>query len=155
MKTRKSSSRYMQTRRATTPHTAESLASSHECRVGQCDHKGQCICAACNFNKPQHTPTPWHLHDTENATICGPDHLSLALCEARSRKGSENDANAAFIVRAVNSHEALLDVVKEALCHLDPNCEYDGANANGKEVSEYAKLVIAMYEAIAKAEGKS
>lgn len=48
----------------------------------------------------KHTPGPWHQHDMEQYTICGPDHNAIACCEATSRPVLENRANAALIASA-------------------------------------------------------
>ena len=53
------------------------------------------------------TPGPWHLHDTETATVCGPDGIAIACCEARSRTGVVQDANARLISAAPDLYEAL------------------------------------------------
>jgi hypothetical protein len=80
----------------------------------------------------QHTPTPWY-YDAETKTIraksreafdkstqmgdyrgCIVADLSEAIGE-REHAIPEAEANAAFIVRAVNSHDALLEVLDAAL----------------------------------------
>lgn len=62
----------------------------------------------------QHTPTPWH-YDGEFIRT-GDTRFSLSarpLEVIAEVKDSENwEANAGFIVRAVNSHEALLKIAK-------------------------------------------
>ena len=74
-----------------------------------------------------HTPTPWRGHDMETATLVGPDHLSIADCNARNRLVAENRANAALIVRAVNSHAALVEALRAlttaAEAHIKTNGE--------------------------------
>lgn len=61
------------------------------------------------------------------------------------------------VLRAVNSHEVLLDVAKDALCELDPDCNYDGSNYNGEpsdKGNSRIQTILALYEAIEQAEGK-
>lgn len=58
----------------------------------------------------KHTPTPWSFVDTNMQTNNG-----LEVHRWFSAQGLPlplTNANAAFIVRAVNSHEALLDALK-------------------------------------------
>jgi len=38
-----------------------------------------------------HTPGPWHLHDMEQNTVCGPDHLAIAF--ANTRRNAPHAAN--------------------------------------------------------------
>lgn len=64
--------------------------------------------------RASHTPTPWHFDELESR----PDGCGYIRCEAdpleishhgdMSRSREENLANAAFIVKAVNSHDALV-----------------------------------------------
>ena len=60
----------------------------------------------------QHTPTPWMMTETQDqaggAQVSSrPDGFgNIATCWL-----SNADANAAFIVRAANSHEALVDAI--------------------------------------------
>ncbi len=96
---------------------------------------------------PQHTPTPWKLHDMETATVVGPDHLAIADCNARSRSTDECIENAAYIVRAVNCHQELLESLREVTAMLEG--AYDG-----KEDEEVTLAVTSALKAIAKAEGK-
>lgn len=114
----------------------------------------------------QHTPTPWVLDKLSGGDLPALFHINGGAVEVRSGK-----MDAAFIVRAVNgfeereaelkrlrdSHEQLLELAKDALCELDPDCNYDGSNYKG-EPSEKAnprvQLILALYDAIAKADGK-
>lgn len=58
-----------------------------------------------------HTPTPWKLDDTRPMVyVMGADGETIASFDRRSIE----EANAAFIVRAVNAHEELLFACKEA-----------------------------------------
>lgn len=60
-----------------------------------------------------HTPTPWKTDpDLGNQCVLGPDGVQTADCSIfvnpkfGKRTDAINEANAAFIVRAVNSHDA-------------------------------------------------
>jgi len=76
--------------------------------------------------KTAHTPTPWVLEQIEpNSIYISPDHL--AFDNRRSRPvcqvvigwegdsgridDTENEANAAFIIKAVNAHEKLVETL--------------------------------------------
>ncbi len=65
-----------------------------------------------------HTPTPW---DASNWRICanvrGPRAIKV-ICDTANNKATrtdENAANAAFIVKACNSHDALLEACLAAI----------------------------------------
>lgn len=81
-----------------------------------------------------HTPTPWRVE--EGTTLiwgkCDPDDMTtwgmgypVVDVRLQSRWGErpdtdETDANAAFIVRAVNSHDALIAALNGLLFNYDP-----------------------------------
>lgn len=96
----------------------------------------------------QHTPTPWEQKSQSNgqAQIYGENGKTIAITYY-------NDEDAALIVRAVNSHEALLEAAKEALCTLDPDCVFDGEKVSSSS-SDRSKMIIALYEAINQAEAR-
>lgn len=87
----------------------------------------------------KHTPTPWevkgNLNKIENAK-------GLTVCDLRSNT-VDADADAEFIVRAVNSHEELLAVVRNLVTCMD--AEPDGF---------HVAFIAQAKKAIAKAEGK-
>lgn len=96
--------------------------------------------------KTQHTPTPWSFVDTNMQTKDGVEvhrwfnagGLPLPL----------TDANAAFIVRAVNSHEDMLDVIKRAKRVVAESCGYNDG------VRFHTDLLRDIESAIAQAEGE-
>lgn len=66
-----------------------------------------------------HTATPWKIYTAlvgDNAPVIGAD--GKAICGMNSAEylipAEEKIANAAFIVRAVNSHDALVGALEEA-----------------------------------------
>jgi len=65
-----------------------------------------------------HTPTPWELHGDGSLRICRPHALDpkgcrpVAEAEILGQLRPEAEANAAFIVRAVNNHESLVAALK-------------------------------------------
>lgn len=86
------------------------------------------------MTQPKHTPTPWYLDQCdEDTAYIVPD--ALAFDNRRSRPvckmvfgwqgehghiaDKENEANAAFIVRACNSHDELFSIAKELIKILD------------------------------------
>lgn len=103
---------------------------------------------------PKHTPAPWHYyeHSHDLKFVVGDATTAIAhICPSGRRKLDE--ANAAFIVRAVNSHEELL----AALYNLKTWIEADAKGYCAKElraVSLERHLAVAR-AAIAKAEGRT
>lgn len=63
-----------------------------------------------------HTPTPWRrvpaLHEGYHAAVMAERHTLIANFGDGSLGRAEHEANAAFIVRACNSHEAMLKQLK-------------------------------------------
>ena len=81
------------------------------------------FCAGPNCDcRPTNTPTPWFNwgtdHQGRRPTICS--KAPGSGYSVGSEIASVNtDADAAFIVRAVNSHEELIGMLKAALNNLD------------------------------------
>jgi len=100
----------------------------------------------------KHTPTPWKLGKAPDGktTIQATDEIGLHLFE-QTFQGSIANANAAFIVRAVNAHQELLDAAKEALEKLELidqiNFDETGEEMPSPETEQ-------LRQAIAKAEAK-
>lgn len=67
------------------------------------------------MSEQTHTPTPW-MADGPMVSKAG-TLICVADCEdlAKDMPDEEAEANAAFIVRACNSHDALISVLKEYL----------------------------------------
>jgi hypothetical protein len=100
-----------------------------------------------------HTPTPWTASEDQilskdlnkwgNWIVCempkGRDEISEAV--------EENKANAAYIVKCVNSHEELLEALKEAHAMLE--------NIGIEKGQYYGKAINKVEQAILKAEGNS
>lgn len=80
-------------------------------------------CPACE--KPTHTPTPWEL---KGSYIVGDGNTVLNLTGAMA--GDDTDADAAFIVRAVNAHEDLLLSLKR----LESDPDDKNARAEARRV---------------------
>ena len=76
----------------------------------------------------EHTPTPWEVatgHPSRGLFVLGPpDEHDWARQVCEVDKAEDMDANAAFIVRAVNAHAALLSALEAVeWLNLDPNGE--------------------------------
>lgn len=110
--------------------------------------------------KQSHTPTPWKVgmiqeinrglfRELENGT----KPTGILIEEIDDELSDEtpikqHKANAAFIVRAVNCHEELLEALKDIVMHERGECDHDN-------IEECSKVVLKIAErAIAKAEGK-
>lgn len=60
-----------------------------------------------------HTPTPWNLNP-KAVLVIESEGVTVASCGNANVIRDQWEANAAFIVRAVNAHEELLSLLKEA-----------------------------------------
>lgn len=74
----------------------------------------------------KHTPLPWHVPQDDDAFVMAGSSRErfVACCQSRHRPEEEDAANAALIVRAVNSHHALLALLEEALPELQASVLY-------------------------------
>lgn len=103
---------------------------------------GNCLDKPRHTSEASHTQTPWNLHD---AYICAED--STFIVDPRD---FDNQADAAFIVRAVNCHEELLYVLNNAFEDLN----FDGT-FEAKDILKTVELVrTKIRQTIAKAEEK-
>lgn len=103
--------------------------------------------------KTKHTPTPWTIgvYDASedfksintHVAVCKPDGSLLATC---GPVDAESKADAAFIVRAVNSHEELVQFARNVEAYL-------AGLGTSRDDAECALLNHAE-QTIAKAEGK-
>jgi hypothetical protein len=68
-----------------------------------------------------HTPLPWSVtgkaDEIMDVVVSGPK--SQGICEMTGHVSQDRDADAAFIVRAVNSHSALLEALELLLKKAD------------------------------------
>lgn len=105
------------------------------------------------MSEMSHTPTPWKLGPTGDTVD---DANGLELLRMYEADGREEPtalpyrANAAFIVRACNSHEELLSALKRAREALKANEEITGT----WELYQASPEMKAIHAAIAKAEGR-
>lgn len=96
----------------------------------------------------QHTSTPWQV---DHRDISGPYHgreqlIATAYPEDRCDDESEAIANAAFIVRSVNSHEELLSASKELIGFLKKPM-------NLRAETDLEEILLSLNRAIRKADG--
>ncbi len=101
--------------------------------------------------KPKHTPLPWHISNhafggaDTGAKIIVRSNKAIVVCAATVHIGGVNaETNAAFIVRACNSHYELLEALRNMVRLYEPNGETDQ-----KSPGQFYRKAIA---AIAKAE---
>lgn len=71
----------------------------------------------------EHTPTPWHVGPHYRSDV---ESREGRVAECGLTKGDRGVANAEFICRAVNSHEALVSALRRSLDWL---ASYPGGNA--------------------------
>jgi len=94
------------------------------------------------MTKQPHTPTPWNgnisqprgMPCVESVGLANGGHIT-ALCP-----GPDGTANAAFIVRAVNNHTALIEAIERLLNYED---EAPPADSFGPEVYAKARAALA------------
>lgn len=65
----------------------------------------------------EHTPTPYHIGTIAGRVMAvyGPKGEQIAACDSITLPDEENRHNAAFIVRACNSHAGLVEALAEAM----------------------------------------
>lgn len=85
---------------------------------------------------PTHTPTPWA--KSGRLIVSQKNGFQIADCDCR--EGLEDEVNAAFIVRTVNSHDELLREVKSYL--------------NDAQSLGYKKTAERLQQTISRAEAK-
>jgi hypothetical protein len=94
------------------------------------------------MSKPEttkHTPTPWILSGNMGAIYSmSPEASHGGVADRVCRCGPEGLANAAFIVRACNCHEELLEALRGCLTALD------NVNKVGGDTSRDTYIIQAM-----------
>ena len=116
----------------------------------------------------EHTKTPWFLDGYMNvwANCIDPFEGGTSICKINRDEDrtspTERDANAEFIVRAVNAHDDLLGIVKDILpeYHDDyadgrrcDECGTEKATPEQTQCDVPGCWYVRIREAIAKAEG--
>lgn len=122
----------------------------------------------------KHTPTPWYYapamqtgltrpyekfdiyhvtppdRDNSYGINTGGRKVFLGMIRSRPSK-SETEANAAFIVRAVNSHDALVEALEDI---IHAAFEHGNKGLSGKTLDPDGELLGAAKEALALAKGE-
>lgn len=107
--------------------------------------------------KEKYTPTPWYIaggYDEDGnrkEKICARQDSTI-ICEMEVWRGEarqESEANAAFIVRAVNAHADLINALRWAKSFITA-CERFHPEESEREIAMQRRIMIE--DAIAKAE---
>ena len=93
----------------------------------------------------QHSPLPWAIEGSGD--IMAADGSRAVSFGDEPNSCGCSDADAAYIVRAVNSHEALLTALKAAQQFLPPEI------ARGPDIFGWTNTVWTVHAVLAKAEG--
>ena len=96
----------------------------------------------------KHTPTPWRVDSKYRADIIGADGRDVAetaLSASYRRPLEDQYANAAFIVRACNAHEAMREALKHAFdaLHAHGGLAYE---ENGKTAGVRIRAALKLAE---------
>lgn len=106
-----------------------------------------------------HTPTPWKVYRTPSGAIRGIGEANgdgiLDHHGGFWRMGAEAEANAAFIVRAVNAHDDLIETLHEVAEFLDNQSDVEDGDYGVPRPNRAMQLLIEVRNAISKAEGIS
>ena len=98
-----------------------------------------------------HTKTPWRVRDSGRSWIDITQEMSkfeIAHIKALTHNRKEYEANAAFIVKAVNCHDELMDALENAIDMLRFHCQPSNAMAG-----EYMDALNQADAALAAAKG--
>jgi hypothetical protein len=83
----------------------------------------------------EHTPIPWELDAEDDLAICGGN---IVLARTQHVRHDKELANAVFIIRACNSHEALVKALRAARLNV---CEAHGFPGHiGKQIDAALEL---------------
>jgi hypothetical protein len=93
--------------------------------------------------KTHHTPTPWRYNPSQGLDREIIRHFGEVVGKIEKREDAE------FIVRAVNSHEALLEAAKEFMIDSECYC-LDAQESLGRNPCAYCRMKVV----IAQVEGK-
>lgn len=101
--------------------------------------------------KTQHTPGPWHIGMNPGPIIYGPKGEQIADCSSITMLKEENKANATLIVRAANSHQALVELAQELLRECEIVKKADHLCLNHDTFAEKARAALKLAQ---ESEGK-
>ena len=101
-------------------------------------HDGDCPCPECVVFRKKHSPLPWHVfHGVERVTVDTADNTEIARVFQVVGVGNRA-ANAAFIVRACNNYDALVNACKMAEAALASCYDVQDFPANGESDCDIA-----------------
>jgi hypothetical protein len=108
-------------------------------------------------NQIEHTPTPWvvaygMIYQQIGNGAVGPGIAKMDRDEEMTMP-TERDANAELIVRAVNSHEALVSALDDCMAFLCDPITAEWINRSGYNTNNYGKAVINAHKALSDAKG--
>ena len=107
-----------------------------------------------SLSKPSHTPTPWRIYKepmNPNPRLMAEASTLVAVISQGKAFAKETEANAAYIVKAVNAHEEMVKALKDVLFVLKGQAERGNfLDSSERDIS----LEGVVEQAIAKAEGK-
>lgn len=96
----------------------------------------------------EHTPTPWAVDylDKHGQRVVRSEHIEVCTCwhHCVGAIEKEMEANAALIVKAVNSHQALVDALRDVLSMLDQNNTAPGKFLYSQERIAKARAALAL-----------
>lgn len=99
-----------------------------------------------NSKQPKHTPTPWEiLEDKLCIDIKGLD--GLFICALADRHYDQDKANAQFIVKAVNSHDEMVNALGDVLEFLQELVVKNKYSRTQREHDLYIRIAQALKNA--------
>lgn len=98
--------------------------------------------------KTQHAQTPWNYNAVLSMVEIGAKQISGPYYNQETA-----EANAAFIVKAVNSHYELVEACKEVALFMENPLAWIEANSEPNYANKTGVLLEQLKQAIAKAEG--
>jgi hypothetical protein len=90
-------------------------------------------------NEIKHTPTPWFYNYQHDGIYDAPDIRGESVCIAGIKRIPDYKANVEFIVRAVNSHDALVEALKDAHEQIKLIYVATATNAKGRDDNKVYK----------------
>ncbi len=100
----------------------------------------------------EHTPTPWKVgRDNSLFPMAGGKRSWVIAQMAQCRTDKAGQANAAFIVRACNSHEELVKALEWALLFVEQSDEAEISKWGGESLAHFRKDMEQARAALAKA----
>ena len=144
---------------ATETHHERSAKASRPCVASDMTFGGRCLNCGFGEQETRPTPTPWRVgcdYDKMPEMICGLAHIHIARVCVQPWPSGENEAtaNAALIVRAVNSFEAMREALQAVMRDVEASAAkrgtYDGDQKIGGYAHGQARAALALAEKVSK-----